>query len=59
LAAGGQAGVELTLRLLQDELVRGMALLGCRTLEELGRDRVQQVSYLESKDKQREFIQIG
>ena len=35
LAAGGQAGVELALQLLQDELARGMALLGCRTLKEL------------------------
>ena len=40
LAAGGQAGVERGLTLLQDELQRTMALLGCDSIAELGSDRV-------------------
>jgi L-lactate dehydrogenase (cytochrome) len=35
LAAGGQAGVERGLSLLQDELERSMALLGCGAVKEL------------------------
>lgn len=35
LAAGGQAGAEHALAILQDELDRTMALLGCRTVAEL------------------------
>ncbi len=40
LAAGGQAGVGHMLGLLQGELERDMALMGCRTLAELDRDHV-------------------
>jgi len=40
LAAGGQAGVERGLTLLQDELQRTMALLGCDSIAELGSDRI-------------------
>ncbi|CAO3425474.1 alpha-hydroxy acid oxidase [Azospirillum endophyticum] len=35
LAAGGQAGAEHALAILQDELDRTMALLGCRTVADL------------------------
>ena len=41
LAAGGQAGVERTLGILKDELVRNITLLGCRNLADLGVDTVQ------------------
>lgn len=41
LAAGGQAGVERTLALLKEEIERGLALLGCRHLQELGPEHVQ------------------
>jgi len=37
LAAGGQPGVAHALQILRAEMERGMALLGCRTLGELGR----------------------
>jgi (S)-mandelate dehydrogenase len=37
LAAGGEAGVGHALALLRTEMERGMALLGCRNLAELGR----------------------
>jgi len=37
LAAGGQAGVAHALRLLRAEMERTLALLGCRTLADLGR----------------------
>lgn len=37
LAAGGQAGVSHALGLLRTEMERGLALLGCRTLGDLGR----------------------
>lgn len=43
LAAGGQAGVERALGLLQEELLRGMALLGCRDINEVTIDRVRAV----------------
>ncbi|MDP9142763.1 MAG: alpha-hydroxy-acid oxidizing protein [Pseudomonadota bacterium] len=36
LAAGGEAGVERAISLLADEVARGLALLGCRSLSELG-----------------------
>jgi L-lactate dehydrogenase (cytochrome) len=35
LAAGGQAGVERALELLNDELVRGMTLLGCCSIADI------------------------
>ncbi|MCY4041145.1 MAG: alpha-hydroxy acid oxidase [Gammaproteobacteria bacterium] len=41
LAAGGQAGVERALHLLRQELVRDMSLIGCRTIKDLAKDRVQ------------------
>lgn len=41
LAAGGQRGVERVLTLLRTELERDMALLGCRTLSDLGSRQVQ------------------
>jgi (S)-mandelate dehydrogenase len=37
LAAGGQPGVAHALQVLRAEMERGMALVGCRTLGELGR----------------------
>ena len=37
LAAGGQPGVAHALQILRAEMERGMALVGCRTLGELGR----------------------
>ena len=40
LAAGGQAGVERVLGLLRVELERTMALAGCRSVAEIGRDSV-------------------
>ncbi len=36
LAAGGHAGVVRALSLLKEELVRDMALLGCRSIDEIG-----------------------
>ena len=44
LAAGGQAGVERGLFLLQDELRRSMALLGCDSLSKLDRRYVREVA---------------
>ena len=44
LAAGGQQGVEYALGLLQDELERGMALLGCNTLQKLDQSYVRKRS---------------
>lgn len=40
LASGGQAGVDRFLGLMNSELERDMALLGCRTVDELSRDYV-------------------
>jgi L-lactate dehydrogenase (cytochrome) len=40
LAAGGEAGVAKALQLLQDEIERGMALLGCRNVAEIGRKHI-------------------
>ena len=40
LAAGGQAGVERTLQLLKSELERSMALLGCRSVQQLGSQQI-------------------
>lgn len=40
LAAGGQAGVQRALDLLRDEVSRGMALLGCRSIEEVTAEKV-------------------
>ena len=41
LASGGQPGVERALGLLKNELDRSMALLGCRTIAEIGPTHVQ------------------
>lgn len=43
LAAGGEAGVDRALTLLSDEVARGLALLGCRSLRELGAGHVQRL----------------
>jgi L-lactate dehydrogenase (cytochrome) len=43
LAAGGQAGVERALQLLRSELERSVALLGCRSLGEIGPGHVQAI----------------
>ncbi|MFN0178500.1 MAG: alpha-hydroxy acid oxidase [Gemmatimonadales bacterium] len=43
LAAGGQAGVERALTLLRAELERSVALLGCRTVGEIGPGHVRRV----------------
>lgn len=40
LAAGGQRGVERVSRLLCNELERDMALLGCRSIDEVSAERV-------------------
>jgi L-lactate dehydrogenase (cytochrome) len=40
LGAGGEAGVEKALRILRDEIVRDMALLGTRNINEITRDYV-------------------
>lgn len=40
LAAAGQAGVERAIALLQDEIVRGMKLMGVRSVAELTPDRL-------------------
>lgn len=40
LAAGGQAGVERALSILKQELERDMALLGCRSIAEIGPEHV-------------------
>ncbi|GAB5450815.1 MAG: alpha-hydroxy acid oxidase [Halioglobus sp.] len=40
LATGGQAGVERALELLQEELARSMALLGCASVIELNADHL-------------------
>jgi L-lactate dehydrogenase (cytochrome) len=37
LAAAGEAGVERAMGLMQDEIERGMKLMGCKTVSELGR----------------------
>ena len=37
LAAAGEAGVSRAMGLMREELIRGMKLMGCRNLEELGR----------------------
>ena len=43
LASGGQLGVERALALLKAELERSMALLGCRTIAEIGPGHVRRV----------------
>jgi len=40
LAAAGQAGVEQSLGLLRTELERGMRLMGCSTIKQLGRENL-------------------
>jgi L-lactate dehydrogenase (cytochrome) len=40
LAAAGQEGVERAITLLHDEIVRGMKLMGVRSLQELGPERL-------------------
>jgi L-lactate dehydrogenase (cytochrome) len=40
LGAGGQAGVEAILRIMHDEIKRGMILMGCRNVKEITRDKV-------------------
>ena len=40
LAAAGQAGVERALGLIQEELVRDMKLMGCRTVSDLSRQNL-------------------
>ena len=37
LAAAGQPGVERALGLMQEELIRDMRLMGCRSIDELSR----------------------
>ena len=40
LAAGGQAGVSKALGLLRAEVVRGMGLIGCRNIGEIGKKHI-------------------
>jgi L-lactate dehydrogenase (cytochrome) len=44
LGAGGEAGVGRALELLQEEIVRDMAILGCRTIDEITSDYVRRRS---------------
>tara|TARA_Y100000746_G_C15357875_1_gene388708 strand:- start:5 stop:952 length:948 start_codon:yes stop_codon:yes gene_type:complete len=40
LAAAGEAGVDRAMTLMHEEIVRGMKLMGCKTISDLGRDNV-------------------
>ena len=40
LAAAGEAGVDRAMTLMHEEIVRGMMLMGCKTISDLGRDNV-------------------
>ena len=40
LSAGGQPGVERLLSKLKDEIERGMTLMGCRSVQELTKDKI-------------------
>tara|TARA_A100001037_G_scaffold306854_1_gene357249 strand:+ start:20037 stop:21191 length:1155 start_codon:yes stop_codon:yes gene_type:complete len=40
LAAGGEQGVERAMQLMQDEIERGMKLMGCTNINELSRDNI-------------------
>lgn len=40
LAAAGESGVERAMSLMQEEIQRGMKLMGCKTISDLGRDNV-------------------
>ena len=40
LAAGGQAGVSKALELLRAEVERGMGLIGCRNVSEIGEKHI-------------------
>ena len=42
LAAAGQPGVERALGLMRDEVVRGMKLMGCTSIEQLSRSNLRQ-----------------
>lgn len=42
LAAAGQAGVERALGLMRDEVVRGMKLMGCASVDQLSRGNLRQ-----------------
>lgn len=44
LAAGGEKGVELVLEILRQEIERDMALIGCRSIDELTNERVRRRS---------------
>ena len=44
LGAGGEAGVDRALALLKEEIVRDMAILGCRTVDEITSDYVRRRS---------------
>jgi L-lactate dehydrogenase (cytochrome) len=48
LMAGGQEGVERTLEILQDQLVRTMKLLGVSSMQELEPKHVQQLKRYEA-----------
>jgi L-lactate dehydrogenase (cytochrome) len=37
LAGAGQPGVERAMQVMEDEITRGMKLMGCRSIAELGR----------------------
>ena len=40
LAASGQSGVDRAMTLMHEEIIRGMKLMGCRNVNELGRHNV-------------------
>ena len=46
LAAGGEAGVDRALTLLNAEITRDLALLGCRSLRELGPQHIRAIAQL-------------
>ena len=50
LAAGGQKGVEHALGLLRAELERSLALLGCRSIAEIGPDHIGRVGQVRARD---------
>jgi len=40
LAVAGQAGVERALGLMRSEIIRGMQLMGCKTVDDLSRSNL-------------------
>ncbi len=49
LAAGGEQGVDRSLEILASELERSMALLGCSSIQELGREHLRHIQELQAQ----------